>query len=104
MIKAVKKDTGDVVYMRLMKHYCPVCQERLRVVRIVKTVKSNTREARSFDFSACNASLGEKAKFIWYEFKCRKCNLRFTESAIRSIEKKKKALAKRAASTNYRKQ
>ena len=36
MVKAVKKDTGNVIYMRLMKHNCPVCQKQLKVVKMTK--------------------------------------------------------------------
>ncbi len=77
MIKAVKKDTGNVIYMRLMKHNCPVCHNQLKVVRLTKVVKSKTSEANKFSFNVCDMPVGEKVKFIWYEFKCRECDVRF---------------------------
>jgi len=96
MIKAVKKDTGNVIYMRLRKHNCPVCGEQLKVVKMTKVVKAKSREAANFDFSACDLSLGDKVKFVWYEFKCKKCDLRFSESEIKMAEKAQKKEQKRA--------
>ena len=87
MIKATKKDTGNTVYMRLKKHNCPQCGEQLKVVKLKKVVKSNSKEAANFNFSACDKSLGEKVKFIWYEFKCKDCDVRYTEDQMRAHEK-----------------
>ena len=97
MIKAVKKDTGNVVFMRLKKHNCPVCQNQLKVVRMSKVVKSKTRESGNFKFDVCDVSLGDKVKFVWYEFKCRECDKRFSEAEIRAAEKARKKEAKKAA-------
>lgn len=96
MIKAVKKDTGSFVYMKLKKHVCPTCGKQLKVVKMKKTVRSNTKEAANFDFTAANVKLGEKVKFIWFEFRCRDCNVQYTEDALRKIEKKAKEDAKEA--------
>lgn len=97
MIKAVKKDTGNVVYMRLMKHNCPVCNNQLKVVKLTKVVKAKSREAKQFDFNVCNMSLGDKVKFVWYEFKCRECDLRFSEKEIKAAEKAQKKENRRKA-------
>ncbi len=93
MIKAVKKDTGNLLYMRLLKHKCPCCSSPLKLVKMKKVLKSKTKEATNFNFTACSESLGEKVKFIWYEFKCRKCNMRYTEDTLRKLEKQAKAEA-----------
>ena len=95
MIKAVKKDTGNVIYMRLMKHNCPVCHNQLKVVRLTKVVKSKTNEAK-FNFNVCDMPVGEKVKFIWYEFKCRECDVRFTEAQIKEAEKAAKKAQRQA--------
>jgi hypothetical protein len=87
MIKATKKDTGNTVYMRLKKHNCPKCGEQLKVVKLKKVVKAKSKEASNFDFSACDKSLGEKVTFIWYEFKCKSCEVRYTEEQMRAHEK-----------------
>lgn len=96
MVSGVKKDTGSFVYMRLMKHDCPVCGKQMKVVRLTKVVKAKTKEAKNFDFTACDLSLGDKVKFIWYEFKCKDCDKNYTEADLRVIEKQKKKEQKAA--------
>ena len=96
MVSGVKKDTGSFVYMRLMKHDCPVCGKQMKVVKMTKVVKAKTKEAKNFDFTACDLSLGDKVKFIWYEFKCRDCDKTYTEASLRAIEKQKKKEEKAA--------
>jgi len=96
MVSGVKKDTGSFVYMRLMKHDCPECGNRMKVVKLKKTVRSKTKDAKNFDFTACDLSLGDKVKFIWYEFKCRECDKTYTEDSLRAIEKQKKKEQKAA--------
>ena len=100
MIKATKKDTGSVIYMRLKKHNCPVCDKPLKVVKMKKVVKAKSKEAANFNFKACDANLGEKVKFIWYEFKCKDCCRRYTEADMRHYDK----LAKREAAANKKAQ
>ncbi len=99
MIKAVKKDTGSFIYLRVKKHACPDCGKEMKVVKMKKTVKASSKEASGFNLNAAGHSLGEKVKFIWYEFKCPVCELHFTEDALRRIEenaKKDAAEAKKA--------
>ena len=102
MIKAVKKDTGSFVYMKLKKHACPTCDRQLKVVKMKKTVRSKTKEAANFDFTAANVNLGEKVKFIWFEFRCPDCEVQYTEDALRKIEKKAKADAAEAEKAERR--
>lgn len=90
MIKATKKDTGNLIYMRLKKHNCPICDKQMKVIKMTKVVKAKTKEAANFNFNACDFNLGEKVKFIWYEFKCKNCNKQFTEEDMRRIEKEMK--------------
>ena len=96
MITGVKKDTGNFIYMRVMKHNCPQCGAQMKVVKKKKVVRAKTREAKRFDFTACDLSLGDKVKFIWYEFKCKDCDKNYTESALKAIEKQKKEEEKAA--------
>ena len=102
MIKAVKKDTGSFVYMKLKKHACPTCGRQLKVVKMKKTVRSKTKEAANFDFTAANVRLGEKVKFIWFEFRCPDCEVQYTEDALRKIEKKARADAAEAEKAERR--
>ena len=94
MIKATKKDTGNVIYMRLKKHNCPTCGKQLKVIKMTKVVKAKTKEAANFNFNACDVSLGEKVKFIWYEFKCKDCKKQYTEADMRLHDKQMKKQAK----------
>lgn len=96
MVSGVKKDTGSFVFMRLMKHGCPECGKQMKVVKMTKVVKAKTKEAKNFDFTACDLSLGDKVKFIWYEFKCRDCDKTYTEADLRIIEKRQKKEEKAA--------
>lgn len=96
MISGVKKDTGNFIYMRVMKHNCPQCGAQMKVVKKKKVVRAKTREAKRFDFTACDLSLGDKVKFIWYEFKCKNCDKTYTEDAMKAIEKQQKKEAKEA--------
>ena len=102
MIKAVKKDTGSFVYMKLKKHACPMCGRQLKVVKMKKTVRSKTKEAANFDFTAASVNLGEKVKFIWFEFRCPDCEVQYTEDALRKIEKKARADAAEAEKAERR--
>ena len=100
MIKATKKDTGNVIYMRLKKHNCPSCDRQMKVVKMAKVVKAKTKEAANFDFKACDINLGEKVKFVWYEFKCKDCGKQYTEDDMRrhdKLVKREAAAEKRAA-------
>ena len=99
MIKATKKDTGNLVYMRLKKHNCPLCDKQLKVVKMSKVVKAKTKEAANFNFKACDLPLGEKVKFVWYEFKCKDCGKQFTENDMRRHDKlvKREAAAEKKA-------
>ena len=106
MIKATKKDTGNLIYMRLKKHNCPLCGKELKVVKMTKVVKAKTKEAASFNFKACDLPLGEKVKFVWYEFKCRDCGKQFTEQDMKNHDKRVKreaAEAKKAAKKEAKK-
>lgn len=90
MVSGVKKDTGNFIYMRIKKHDCPECGQQMKVVKMTRVVKAKTKEAKNFDFTACDLSLGDKVKFIWYEFKCKDCDKTYTEADMRVIEKQKK--------------
>lgn len=94
MVSSVKKDTGSFVYMRLKKHNCPMCGAQMKVVKKTKVVKAKTKEAANFDFTACDLSLGDKVKFVWYEFKCKSCDKTYTEDVMKAIEKEQKKEAK----------
>ncbi len=90
MIKAVKKDTGSFVYLKVQKHACPECGKEMKAIKMKKVVKAKSKEASGFNMNAAGHSLGEKVKFIWYELKCPICGNHYTENALRKIEEKAK--------------
>ncbi len=90
MIKAIKKDTGSFIYLKMQKHACPKCGKEMKLVKMKKVIKARSKEASGFDMNAAGHSLGEKVKFIWYELKCPICGSHYTESALRKIEEKAK--------------
>ncbi len=103
MIKAVKKDTGSLIYMRIKKHNCPECGKQLKVVKFTKVVRAKTREAKKFDLTAAGQPLGERVKLVWYEFKCRDCDKTYTEKSMRQIEKqarREERIKKKSLSVN----
>ena len=87
MIKTVIKDNGSLLYMRLQKHTCPNCQKRLKLVKMKKTVKARTKKAMDFGYFTPGRTVGEKTKYIWYEFKCPECGAQFRENTLRHQEK-----------------
>ncbi len=97
MVSVVKKDTGSFVYMRVLKHNCPICDKKMKVVRMTKIVRSKTNELKGFNFVARNMSHGEKVKLIWYEFECKACKKTYGEDELRILEKKKKKELKATA-------
>lgn len=94
MVTGVKKDTGSVIYMRLQKHKCPICDHVLKVKKMTRVVKASTKAAKDFDFNVCGLPLGEKVKFIWYEFRCSACGKQYTEADMKAHEKKLKREAR----------
>lgn len=87
MVSGVKKDSGDFVYMRLKKHVCPDCGQKVFVRKISKTIKAGSRAAKNYDFTVGDITLDGKVKFIWYEFKCTGCGNMTTEADMKAYEK-----------------
>ena len=71
MVTGVKKDYGNITYMRIKKHNCPDCGGATFVRKVKKRVKSGSKLAKNFDFSVGDTLLSGTVKFIWYEFKCK---------------------------------
>lgn len=94
MVTGVKKDYGDVAYMRFKKHFCPDCGGPTFIKRVKRKVKSNSRRADEYDFNVGDTRLSGTVKFIWYEFKCKNCGNQYTEAEMREFEEKLKAQKK----------
>ena len=87
MIRTKIKDSGSFIYMRVQKHTCPNCQKQMKLVKMKKTVKAKTKKAVDLGLFTANRTVGEKTKYIWYEFKCPECGAQFRENALRHQEK-----------------
>ena len=87
MIRTKIKDSGSFIYMRVQKHNCPNCQKQMKLVKMKKTVKAKTKKAVDLGLFTANRTVGEKTKYIWYEFKCPECGAQFRENALRHQEK-----------------
>ena len=94
MVTGVKKDYGNITYMRIKKHNCPDCGGATFVRKVKKRVRSGSKLAKNFDFSVGDTLLNGTVKFIWYEFKCKNCGNQFTEAQMRAFEEQKKAAEK----------
>jgi len=87
MIRTKIKDSGSFIYMRVQKHDCPNCHKRMKLVKMKKVVRARTKKAVDLGILAAGRSVGERTKYIWYEFKCPECGAQFRENALRHQEK-----------------
>lgn len=97
MVTGVKKDYGDVVYMRLKKHNCPDCGQPTFVKKVKRKVNSSSKRAKDYDFFVGDTELVGRVKFVWYEFRCKGCGNQYTEAEMKRFEKQKKEEEKQAA-------
>lgn len=94
MVTGVKRDYGNLIYMRIQKHKCPDCGHSVFLKKIKRKIKSSSKNAKDFDFNIGNVELSGTVKFIWYEFKCTYCGNQFTESQMKAFEELEKKEAK----------
>ncbi len=94
MVSGVKKDYGDIFYMRVKKHNCPDCGGPVFLRKVKRKVRSTSKTAADYDFRVGDTTLSGKVKFIWYEFRCKNCGNQYTEAQMRAFEEKKKAMEK----------
>lgn len=85
----VKRSWTRPFFVNFKKHYCPVCGEELKKVKISKIVNSQSAEAKEYDFSSAGGDgyMIGNAKFIWTEFACAKCNQNYSINNIYQAEK-----------------
>ena len=91
MIRGKKYFNKDVVYVSLTKHFCSICGEKLRTVKVSKVVNFNSPEAEKYDFSFGGARkydmiVDGDVKFIWKEFECPNCKKHFTIDEMKILE------------------
>ena len=81
MISGVKHINSHPFFF-LKKHYCPKCNEKLKVVKEFKIINSNSAEAKNYDFSMVDTYLSGDVKFIFKKLECTKCKVRFSAEEI----------------------
>ena len=77
-------------YINFKKHYCPNCKAALEKVKVSKIVNSKSEEARSIDFEFGESFMIGNVKFIWIEFQCPICRIRFPIDEMKRIEKQQR--------------
>ena len=85
----VKRIWANPFYLRIKKHFCPICNEQLSPIKVSKLVNSASKEAKEYDFSSSDGYMLGNIKFIWSEFRCKSCNKDYTVSEIKEMEKRK---------------
>ena len=85
----VKRTCTRPFFVNFKKHYCPVCNEELKKVKVSRIVNSKSEEAKDFDFSSSGEGyMIGNVKFIWTEFTCAKCRQNYSIDSIYHSEKR----------------
>ena len=69
LVSGVKKDYGNLIYMRFRKHRCPDCAHSVFLKKVKRKINSKSASAKNYNFSIGDVELSGTVKFIWYEFK-----------------------------------
>ena len=96
MIYGIRYVRQDVNYI-LKKHYCPVCNNLLNVVKASKVINSDLGEDKDLPPILPKTVIGRGVKFreyntagnikwIWKHFECPNCKHRFTVDQMKQIE------------------
>ncbi len=81
-----KRISKSPFFVRFKKHYCPDCGQKLDVIKVSKIVNSRSPEAKHFDFHNVDNYMVGDVKFVWDEFECPECKIRFSIEAMKKIE------------------
>lgn len=74
-------------YVHWKKHFCPACNERLRIIKVSRIINSKSEEAKDYNFHTLDNYMIGNVKFVWKEFQCPKCKRQFTIDEMKQIEK-----------------
>ena len=90
MKRGKKYFNKDVVYVSFKKHLCPNCSNKLKKVKVSKTVNFHSAEADNYDFRFGSGKhilvINDDVEFVWKEFDCPNCKTHFTVDELKKIE------------------
>lgn len=107
--------TGKDSSYLLKKHFCPNCKTELRVVKVSKTVNSNSEESHEIPKMFSKTILGERGikfrtynylgdiKYVCEGFECEQCKHRFTVDEIKLVEGEKDVESKKYSTVKIKK-
>ncbi len=96
MIHGIRYVRQDISYIS-KKHYCPICDTLLDVVKVSKVINSHSEEAKELPPILPQTVIGRGVKFrnynavgnikwIWKQFECPHCKHRFTVDQLKQFE------------------
>ena len=96
MIHGIRYVRQDISYIS-KKHYCPICNTLLDVVKVSKVINSNSEETKELPPILPKTVIGRGVKFrnynavgnikwIWKQFECPNCKHHFTVDQMKQIE------------------
>lgn len=77
----------SIYYVFIKKHYCPICENRLSVVKDVNIINDKSEEAKDYDFYAYEGYAFGDIKFITAKFKCKNCGYSISIDKMKLFEK-----------------
>ena len=80
---------------RFRKHYCPICNKLLKVIRKQQVVNSEDEEASKFDFNFMEGTIIGNVDFRWDAYYCIGCEKEFSIKEVRFLERKQKSNRKK---------
>ncbi len=75
-------------YVHFKKHICPQCGTKVKLSWTSKLVKSNSSEARGYNFSNGDTFFAGNVEFRTRCFYCPKCQKKISFSDMKSAEKR----------------
>ncbi|MBQ9082596.1 MAG: hypothetical protein IJY28_03745 [Clostridia bacterium] len=89
MIHNIKRIWQRPLQMKWGRHDCPVCDGKLKKIKVSEVVNSGSEEAKDYDFSMAGGAgyMTGNVKFVWTEYECMKCGKQFSADEVYQAEK-----------------
>ncbi len=78
----------DVISLYVKKHSCPVCGNKLKIIKVTKFVHRNSEEAKNWSFSLPGSKFLGDALFYVREFFCLECGYQIRDNDLGWLENK----------------